>query len=124
LLNFASRLDKISAQQASKDTSMKAHTHQNTKNNQHTSNTLQKHHFNTSKPSCQRKLATNIYLSTQNQFKCTFLSKFQQKHKIAISEQIELQSESFFLSIEQCFACRKNSSFEDIPSLKASFQQT
>jgi hypothetical protein len=27
------------------------------------------------------------------------------------------------LSIEQCFACRKNSSFEDIPSLKASFNR-
>jgi len=44
-LNFASLLDKISAQQASKDTSTEAHTHQNTKNNQHTSKTLQKHHF-------------------------------------------------------------------------------
>jgi len=45
-------------------------------------------------------------------------------HKITISEQIELQSEPFFLSIEQCFARRKNSPFEDIPSLKASIQQT
>jgi len=99
-------------QQASKDTSTEAHTHQNTKNNQHISKTLQKHHFNALKPSCQHKLAT------------TFLSKFQQNHKITISEQIDLQSEPFFLSIEQCFACRKNSSFEDILSLKASFQQT
>jgi len=103
---------------------MKAHTHQNTKNNQHTSKTLQKHHFNTLKPSCQRKLATNIYLSTQNQLKRTFLSNFQQNHKITISAQIELQSESFFLSIEQCFARRKNSLFEDILLLKASIQQT
>jgi len=86
---------------------MKAHTHQNTKNNQHTSKTLQKHHFNALKPSCQRKLATNIYLSTQNQPQRTFLSKFQQNHKIIISEQIELQSGPFFLSIEQCFCTQK-----------------
>jgi hypothetical protein len=67
-LNFASLLGKISAQQASKDTSTEAHTHK-TQNNL---KTLQNTIFNASKPSRQRKLATNIYLSTQNQSKRTF----------------------------------------------------
>jgi len=98
-LNFASLLDKISAQQASKDTSTEAHTHQNTKNNQNTSKTLQKHHFNNknnylpaifrSKPSTQARLAKNSpqlhHFNPNPAFVCSLRKT---SHKIAISQRI------------------------------------
>jgi hypothetical protein len=113
---------EISAHQASPDTSTKPHLHQTTKTPKQTSK-----HQNTINTPISRSIQSiqtqpthlNYTISTQIQHLCAV---YKTSHKTAISQQIMLEFESF--SIYKCFACRKNSPFEDIFSLEASFQQT